>query len=274
MSNNFYDELYLKLEDELEQIASDEKEPIKKLTNSLTVIKNALKELKSHVLEHPFEDQKDEIHFFKKIKPRFYCHLILEIDLFGLISNRPPGSKEQLTAYYLEELKYTNRFFGQNQFQYQYYKLDASELDHLYFLRKAETQSVLVPEVPEIDPGFSTSCDYLFSKFKAYEMLREHLLFELDQLNNTNDKSFIRPGRKYNQLNWTGDVINVVELGYGLWVSRYTRLFTEIKSRKLISKTRFIDLMHDAVGRYMDEGNALKPAVPRRAKRISSKPGG
>jgi len=300
MSNNFYDELYLKLEDDLEQIVQNDKEPIKKLTNSLRVVKQALKELKSHVLEHLFQDQKEEIHFFKKIKPRFYCHLILEIDLFRVISNRPPGSKEQLTAYYLEELKYTNRFFGQNQFQYQYYKLDAAELDHLYFLRKAEIQSVLVPEVPEIDPEFSTGCDYLFSKFKAYEMLREHLLFELDQLNNTNDNSFIRPGRKYNQLKWTGDVINVVELGYGLWVSdhlnageaelrdiihwlssslnvdlsRYTRLFVEIKSRKLISKTRFIDLMHDAINRYMDDGNALKPTVPRRAKRIGSKSGG
>lgn len=299
MSNNYYDELYFKLEDELEQVANDEKEPLKKLTASLLIIRRTLDELKAHVSQNPFKEKKDEIYFFKKIKPQFFSLLIFELELYQVINNHPAGSKEQLTAYYLEELKYIERFFLQNQFQYQYFRLNATELDHLYFIRGTEKQSVLIPELPELDPEFSTSCDYLFSKFKALEMLRDHLLNELDNINKADNNTFIRPGRKYKPLSWTGDIINVVELGYGLWVSdqlnggnaeltdimhwlstslnvdltRYTRLFVEIKDRKLISKTRFIDLMRDAINRHMDEGNGMKLVSLRKAKRKSTPSG-
>lgn len=296
MSNNFYDELYFKLEDELEQIASDEKEPLKKLTASLKIIRRTLNELKENISLNPFKEKQEEIYFFKKVKPRFYCLLIFELELYQIVNNHPAGSKEQLTGYYLEELKYIDRFFLQNQFQYQYFRFDANELDTLYFIRGTDRQSVLMPEVPELDTEFSTSCDYLFSKFKAYELLRTYILNELDFTNKADRNTFIRPGRKYNPLTWTGDLINAVELAYGLWVSdqlnggsaeltdiihwlstslnvdlsRYTRLFVEIKDRKLISKTRFIDLMHDAINRHMDNSNALKPVNLRRAKRKPS----
>ena len=296
MSNNYYDELYFKLEDELEQIANDEKDLLKKLTASLLIIRRTLDELKAHVSLHSFKEKKEEIYFFKKIKPRFFSLLIFELELYQIINNHPTGSKEQLKAYYLEELKYIERFFLQNQFQYQYFRLNATELDNLYFIRGTEKQSVLIPEAPELDPEFSTSCDYLFSKFKALEMLRDHLLNELDNINKADNNTFIRPGRKYKPLSWTGDIINAVELGYGLWVSdqlnggnaeltdimhwlstslnvdltRYTRLFVEIKDRKLISKTRFIDLMRDAINRHMDEGNAVKPVSLRKARRKST----
>lgn len=273
MSSNYYDELYFKTEDGLRQIASGEKEPLKKLTASLLIIRKTLDELKKHVLSNPFKEKKEEIYFFKKIKPGFYSLLIFEIEHYRLVNYLPSGSKEQLTVYYLEELKYIDRFFLQNQFQYEYFRLDATELDHLYFLRGAEKQSVLVPEIPETDPEFSTSCAYLFSKFKAYEMLRHHLLNELDNINKADKNTFIRSGRKYKPPSWTGDIINATDLGDSLWVSnqlnsrnaeltdimhwlstssnvdltRYMRLFLEIRDRKLISKTRFIDLMRDAI---------------------------
>jgi len=283
----------VKLEDELEQVVHDQKEPLKKMNLSLSVIRKALDKLKSYVVEHPFKDKKEEIHFFKKIKPRFYCLLIFELKVYHIVTGIPCGSEEQVKNYYLEELKYVRRALHQNQFQYQYYRLNADELDSLYFIRNSDTQSTLIPEVPETDPSFSTSCDYLFSKFMAYEMLQAQLENALNKTNETEKSVFIRPGRKFKPLSWTGDPINVVELGYGIWVSdqlnngdaelsdimywlgaslnidisRYTRRFEEIKNRKIISKTRFVDMMRDAINRHMDKSNVFKPATIRKAKR-------
>ncbi len=135
MSNNFYDELYFKLEDELEQNANSEKEMLKKLTASLIIIRRTLGELKKHLLLNPFKEKNDLILFFKKIKPRFYCLLIFEIEYYRLVNYLPSGNNEQLTVYYQKGLKYIEWLFMQTRFQYQYFRLGAIELDHLYFLR-------------------------------------------------------------------------------------------------------------------------------------------
>ncbi|WP_462267721.1 RteC domain-containing protein [Mucilaginibacter sp.] len=293
MSTTYFDEAYLKLEDELEVIARNENDPLKKMDLSLNVIRNALKTLKEYILTHPFEDKKEEIHFFKKIKPKFYCLMIFEMKVYQIITNVPRSSEEQVRNYYLEELKYIRRALNQNQFQYQYYRLGADELDTLYFVRNITSDSALVPEIPDIDPSFSTSCDYLFSKFMAYEMIELQLEAVLNQPNEAQKNIFIRPGRKLKPLKWTGDPINIVELGYGIWVSdqinhgnaeladimywlgaslnidltRYTRRFEEVKNRKIISKTRFIDMMSDAIHRHIEKSHAIKPTTLRKAKR-------
>ncbi len=135
MSSNYDDELYFKTEDRLGQIASGEKEPLKKFTASLLINRKKLDELKKHVSSNPFKEKKEEIFFFKKIKLRFYSLLIFEIEYYRLVNYLPSGNKEQLTVYYQKELKYIEWLFMQNQFQYQYFRLGAIELDHLYFLR-------------------------------------------------------------------------------------------------------------------------------------------
>lgn len=275
----------MQLENELELVASQAGSPLERMTGSLQLIRAALGDLRAEVRRAGFKDRVAEIVFFKEVKPAFYALQVLELELFNLVSGKPAGGQEVLRSYYLSELLYVERFFKQQAFQYQYYRLGASELDGLYFVRGAELQSVLVPQVPEVDPVFSTPGDYLFSRFMALEMLRDHILSELEVLDGRAGLSFTRPGRRHAPLRWTGDTINAVELAYGIWLSdqlnggeseladiiywlsssldidlsRYTRLFVKIKERKIISKTRFIDLMRDAVNRHAEKGIALKP---------------
>jgi hypothetical protein len=287
---------YLLMEDELEQIAVNNPEPLKRMTEALRRIRQSLEGLSQYIVKNPFSEKKDEVNFFKFTKPKFYCHYIFEVALYNLVTGKPFGDEEKLRDYYLDELRFVQRTFRQHAFLYQYYRLNADELDELYFVRGIAVQSVLIPEVPALDKGFSTSGDYLFSKFKAYEMLQEHIAHELANIGKPERSAFIRPGKNSEPLKWTGEQVNAIEMGYGLWLSgqlnegnasladimywlsqsldidlsRHTRRFDEIKARKLVSQTRFVDLMRDAIRNHIDDANALQPNGFRKAKRISS----
>jgi hypothetical protein len=145
-------------------------------------------------------------------------------------------------------------------------------------------QRILLPEVPDLDPVFSTSCDYVFSKFIAYERLQAELLdlVALAESEGGNGQLLSKKGR---QTKWTGDSCNLIELVYGIYetkqvnegavdlsdlmdvfeqcfqvnLSRYFRRFTEIKRRKSMSKTRFLDEMRAAVNKRIDDGDAFVP---------------
>ncbi len=288
MLNAYYDEVYNELESQLEIIGQDEKEPKKKMNLLLSFISQALKKLKSYVLEHPFLDKTEEIHFLKKIKPRFSCLHIYYLERYNIETNVPAGDAESLKSFYRDELKALVRFFQHISFQYQYYRLGATELDTLYFLRGTDVQSVLMPEIHELDPDFATSCDYLFSKIKAYEMLQDYLVKALNTLHPLSGYSSTEH-KELPELKWTGDKINLVEVIYGLYftgqlnngnadisviirfmekhmqidLSRAYRDFLDIRSRKKTSPTRYIEQMGDSIQKRIDDDMTLKQTAKK-----------
>jgi hypothetical protein len=138
-----------------------------------------------------------------------------------------------------------------------------------------------------LDPSFSTLGDYLFSKFIALEKLRSIVVAEMDVP--TLAGAGVVRSRKGKELRWTGDSCNLIELVYGIFdcrqvndgevdlsdlmdvfeqcfqinLSRYFRRFTEIKRRKSMSKTRFLDEMARAVNKRVDDGDAYIPMSMR-----------
>ena len=278
--------LLKQLEQELEQIACKSNDPLEKLTSVLKPIRQALQKLKSHLNEHPFASKQDEIKFFKYIKPDFYCWQIYYTELYTIETDMPYSDVSKQTVYLEQELRYIERFFHQYQFHYQYYRLNADELDSLYFVRGVEVQSVLLPNVPDVDPSFSTSSDYLFSKIKAFELLKEwvqeRLLFLKKnplipyQMQNDSDEE---------DLTWTGDTINLAEMGFGIyntaqvnggsaslnsifrWLEQKLHVtigipakrFAEIRRRKRLSRTRYIDEMKDSIIRKLDKEDEYEP---------------
>jgi hypothetical protein len=261
---------------------------VKKLQGSLFVIKTALDGLKDYLQLNPFIDQDEEVRFFKYEKPKILAEKIFALERYTIDSAVPLGDEEAIQQYFTRELAFIDRFFYQYRFLFQYYQLDASELDHLYFLRGGQPQGLLVTEQQEPDPQFSTACDHLYSKFMAYEKLQAYVWDRLRQPGGGNQT--ITVSKKGRELKWTGDKSNLVELAYGLYdtmqinngdvdisdiidwleqtlqinLNRYYRRFSEIKSRKSISKTKFLDQMRDALMKHIEEGDAYKPQnVPR-----------
>jgi len=282
METNNCEELYVQFREELQGVESAAPEAVKRLSAGMAVIRKYLALLRERVIPGGFTDANSEIDFFKSVKPRFYSWLIYYQECYAIEVQVPLGDGKERLAYYAEQLKYIRRFFRQHEFHYQYFKLGAVELDHLWFVRGAAIPGALSPEVPEVDPGFGTAQDYLFSKFMAYERVQAWLLEVMSEPGD-GMKAGGWMSRKGVSTRWTGDTCNLIELIYGIYetrqvnagevdlsdlmdvfeqafqvnLSRYFRRFTEIKRRKTISKTKYLDQMRDAVNKKIEDADAL-----------------
>lgn len=276
--------LLKQLEAELEEISFQNLSPIKRLTAALKPIRQALKKLKSYLDDHPFSSAEQEISFFKYVKPDFYQWQIYFNELYTIEENIPFADAEAQRLHFENELIYVQRFFREYNFQYQYYKRDASELDSLYFIRGADNGSVLMPNVPELDSSFSTNSDYLFSKIKAFEMLREWLSERINHLKKNPLVSY-QSSSDTDELRWTGDSINLAELAFGIhrtgqlnngtatvgaifrWLEDKLQIsigipskrLSEIRRRTTISRTRYLDEMIEMVIQKLDKEDEYDP---------------
>lgn len=199
MLHEFSDKLYQPLELELEVIAEHHTAPIDKITVALKKVLSALYALREYLHEHPFTDIQQEILFFKEIKPKYLCLYIFHQERYKIQTTAPVGSKKTIKKYYEEELLFIRRFFERHAFEYQYYKLNATEMDERLFVRGRFPAVSLFPEIAEIDPLFSSSHDYLFSKIKAFERLQKFLTQVISNLENVQAEIPVEKNKKLRQ---------------------------------------------------------------------------
>lgn len=250
--------------------------PVKRYAGKLDVIHKALAVLKQFVQDHPFDNQQEEINFFKYEKPAFICELLCAQQMFSLETQRKQFNEELLIRnYYEQELKVIRHFFIQHEFLYQYFILGASELDHPLFIRGADASAVLLPENPDLDRGYTTNGDYIFAQFLAFEKVQEFLINELYPASER--------GILSKQMVWTGESVNLVELAYGLhltgqlnnrratiteiiqWLERNLnvdvgnayRRWHSISNRKRVTPTKFIDMMRNAINKRLEDDNDM-----------------
>ncbi|MES2276021.1 MAG: RteC domain-containing protein [Bacteroidota bacterium] len=253
------------------------------LAEVAVLVKRYLGDLKEWVAREGFASEAEEVYCFKVAKPRLHSWLIYYVEVDVIERRVPAGNTEVLNHYYLEELRMVERYLQQVAFFHQYYRSGATELDGLCFMRGKSLDGLLLPGLPEPDPAFSTYADYTFAKIMAYERLKAFLLEAvcLPDLGQIGDQTKLR---------WTGDMCSLVELIYGLhdtgqlnngeaelqdivaWLenslkinlSRFYRRFMEIKERKMVSKTKFLDSMRDAINKRIDDDLAWRPGKHRR----------
>jgi hypothetical protein len=286
MIQEISDRLLRQLENDLEQACSKINDPLQRFTTALKFIREALKRLRVHVNDLKFKDKAEEIPIFKYIKPSFYQWQIYYAELYNIEINLPYGDAEKQAGFLEEELGYIERFFRQYAFLYQYFRLNATELDNLYFVRGAEVQSILLPEVPDLDPEFSTSCDYLFSKFRAFEALKDWVMERLLLLKKKNiDPQQLSGGLKVGEMNWTGDTIDLAEVGLAFYhtgklnngtaglgeIFRWledilhvnigvpAKRFAELRKRKRLSRTRYLNEMRDSLNLKIENEDEYIP---------------
>jgi hypothetical protein len=284
MLSKFIGKLLIQLTDGLADIAGEKLSLETRLSKALQLIRSLLLLLRDQISLHPFKDKTEEIYFFKNVKTAFLSAKIFELERYNLEQNKPAGTWETLLTYHENELEIIRRFFRQYAYLYQYYRTGLTEMDELYFVRGVEIPSVLIPEFGEPDREFSTCGDYLFAKFKAYEELQDYILEQI-RLGTLASQLTIPNAYQSKPLHWTGESINLVELGYGLfdsgqlnngqagvndifkWMEEHlnvsigipARRFVEIKRRKRLSRTRFLDNMRESVNKKIEEDDEFNP---------------
>ncbi|MES2456831.1 MAG: RteC domain-containing protein [Bacteroidota bacterium] len=237
------------------------------------------------LLAVPFENDLEEIYFFKFVKPEFTALKIYYAALFNLMNRKPAGHRKTVRKFYLEELDYISATFKRYRLYHEYYRSGATDMDDILFLRGSVVASPVLLELPGLDTEFSTCGEYLFAMFSAYESLQEYILEEMKALEKVSaGANAVSSGTTKKYFEYTGDLINMVELAYGLWVSKQfnngkaslveifrwleetlgielgvpSNRFREIKRRKRLSRTHFMDTCRIELLNYMDNENSLE----------------
>jgi hypothetical protein len=264
--------------DELRQLDHSLNDPLERMSSSLKVVQTNIKRLQQICQEQGFLSQEEEIYFFKHIKPEFACQHIFVVERFIMERNMPQRDAEAQRLYFLAEMAYVERFFLSQPLAYEYFSLGLTEFDGRYFLRNGDGGGLMFPEVVDQDKNFASPADYLFSRFRAYRMLKDWIMERLDYLAR-NPHITYAPGVQVGELKWTGDSVNLAELGYAValsgqinygqagiaqvfrWLEEKlsvnigvpARRLASIRSRKRLSRTKFLDELKEVLEHKMDE---------------------
>lgn len=213
--NQFTSDLYERMNSELVKTASAENE-LQRAERSYEVIRSALAELRTFILEYQFKDKQEEIQFFKEIKPKFLRQLIYSAEVYQVEANRSVGDKEAQLAYYRHMMEPVQVFFERNQFLYVYYRTGKTNYDELFFLRDAEIAPIAADHLPDMDGRFSTPYSFLLAKLQAYELLNNHIVSAMNVLNGIPAKSGL-PDNFTPKDKWTDPKVYLIELALGIY---------------------------------------------------------
>lgn len=281
--------LYSGMLEQLGYINGSIRESVQNLNESLSCIADTINELRERIRRHSFEDETDEIKFFKYTKPRFCAWQTYVVELNNILSSVPVGTDQMVRDYYMEEIGVVNRFFRLHAFHHQYYVTDEHSKDKQFFLRR--NRSLFPPgrELLSDDPEFCTDLDHLFAMFRAYEMLRDFLIERIRLLYQEPNNVFIKEIMQGRKRWWSGTKMELVEIGYGIYFTRRVnggkadisdiivwleesfnedlaqayRMFVDITRRKTISHTKYLDEMRGAIHGHIEESLKYKPQKRR-----------
>ena len=179
---HFTSHLKKEIDAKIEQIERSEISMITKSLEASRVLAESFNQLKTFILSYNFKDEDEEISFFKEIKPRLCSRLIYYRKVYNIEMNRPTGIEKE-REYLCELLNNINKYNCKRLDFIRYYRSDSSHLDTLYFLRgRTDVEQYLETFFYELDPNFSTNCDFKVAKILANDMLSAYLMNELELL--------------------------------------------------------------------------------------------
>lgn len=233
------------------------------------------KKLKAFILDYQFSDEKEEIEFFKDIKPRFQSRLMYFKELIQVEVQKPLVSEKRLLAkYYRRSSNHYSVLASRNQIFLHYMRSNFDSGDHLLFVRSSDSFDFIQTDL-DLDENYSTPASAELAKLISYELVIEHLGKKIERLSSNSNTD---PSTLPRQLMWTGRKAALIELAYGLQsagivnngnasvaqiiealeyifnvsTGKYYRVFQNIRIRQG-SRTLFMEEVIKALNKRMDE---------------------
>jgi len=214
---NFVDKLQKDIRRQIERIEAEDKNILKKSLDASHVLGDAFDRLKEFIIAYRFENEAEEIFFFKEIKPKIFCHLIYYRSVYNTEMDRPVASIEAQKEYLKKKMDGIQNYNVKILDFYRYYRSGSVYLDAAYFVRgKPDIEQYLETFYYERDQQFSTNCDFKVANIMANDMLQVYLLQELEKLDNS--KSYDNSSGSFPKvkLTWTDGKTDLIELIYAL----------------------------------------------------------
>jgi hypothetical protein len=213
-----------------------------------------------------------EVFYFKNLLPLFSSLQLHFRYVYKLRVKLPVGDKKRQRKYSQAVLARIMAFFSGNGFHYDYYNSGSAQLDGLFFTSSGDPEDVLQPVLA--DPfGDGTQMGRLVARFMALERFRNDLLGGLQGLEGVpllSHREVDHSGKLISGLRWTGEAIHLIELAHGMHLTGQVnggemgiveffrqmgevfkvnlmipkRGFDDLKSRKTMSRTHFLDHTH------------------------------
>lgn len=257
----FAKKLLSELNQQLQTIHTQEKNTIQQSKQAIKVIIEALQKLKSFTTSYKFKSQKEEIEFFKTIKPKFTAKLIYYTQIYHIETGNTNSAKK----HYRKHLKKRHKWHRKNAQCCQYLKANHTYLDHLYFIRNNHEFRLTVNNNNLLsDANFTTAHDNTVAQYIANKAIKKYLKAKLKK--RTKSQPTIQ-----SPLTWTAPKTALIELLYALHaaqpfnngntslnqiattfetlfnikLNQYHRTYYEICARKTIEPTQFLNSLKE-----------------------------
>lgn len=253
-------------------------EPAARLQQAIQIVDAALTELNDYLVNDTGTGLLSEIEIFRTIRPQIVSYRIEEDLRYRILVNKPIGTTDIHTRYLEDEIKAIQTYFRRYAFHYQYFRNGFRELDEHYFVRNSSAISSSFPLLADGPSALTTPMSQLFAKFLGYERVQYYLINEIATVNG-NMKPVPGGTGRATGMSWTGDIINLIELAYGIWLTGQLNngnaqlgeiirwleemlqirmigvsgRFAEMGRRKTTSPTRYIDRMKDAILQKLEQ---------------------
>lgn len=208
---------YEKLERSLKELDKDGEDMLLVSEQCLIEIDTAIRKLKGQVVQHLFGSIAEEVYFFKHIKPRFISRYLYYGQVLNIESERPRSGKRALKRFYVNKIKELNIYFTDTKDFYNYYKREATYLDHKYFVRNAYDLKMKLPDhLYSYDDGFTTFHDHQVAMILANDDVIRFLTSRIQKL----EDGRVQKNALSQDLKWTAPKVALIELIYALHQGR------------------------------------------------------
>lgn len=276
MIRSIYKDALISIQKAEQKINLETTPTIEQSFHMITLLRNTLSTLKSHVLEQGFSDESEEIEFFKAIKPKILGKLIYYNKVFRIETSCPTNIGEISHNFFYDKLRELKQEYNEdicNTDFYQYYRSGRTDRDNYFFrLGNIDLHTGLNSFVFEVDLQFSTYYDYKVSRIIANDLL---YLYLLDKTSSNKSETILYDRSGFV---WTGSKNALIELIYAVYVSgnishgktgirKICSLFQKLfqvqlgdihhafhrMKNRAGSRTIFLDQLKSSVEQYMDQ---------------------
>ena len=274
--NSFCTPFFQELEQDFVLLKSSEANTILGCQKIIYFLEKKLKKLNKWLKKHSFECEKNEIYFFKELKPSLISKILFYQNVLKIESTLPPGKKAK-RKHYVKALDKLSEHIKENRDFYEYYRSRATYNDHKYFVRRPY-KDILRDDPMQLffDSKISTSHEYQVARLICSDMLANYLERKIDKIDDKNEAANSKDPINYT---WSGSKIDLVELIYALKHARLInngntevkelatqlgkvfnieledniyRIYQDIKIRKTV-RTKFLNKLADNLNQKLKE---------------------